>query len=314
MPGRELAPTTLTPDAFAPFGHVIAIGHDAPTGALALGGGVPRFWVMPLQDRPPVFDRITRHRAVGQCLSSAYGRPWWLAVAAPDSDPADEGAIQAFAIPPATAVLLHVGTWHAGPFFAEPRAVFFNLELSDTNDVDHDTVVLPVEHRIVPESAALPSTGRRVLVVANRTATSPQLLAALRRMAGAGVTSFRVLVPVTSPGVGLHALASASDPMAGLAPMANIDLPMSVEAASREARERLATLLDELADMGVDAVGEVGVSDPLEAINAVLAAHPMDEILLSTLPAGLSKWLSRDLPSRCAKRFGVPVTHVEATA
>lgn len=312
-----VAPDTLTPTAFAPFGAVIAAGVDAPGSLLDLGRGTPRFWVMPVRNRPAVVERITRHRHVTQCLASADGATWLLAVSAPDHDPTAPGAVHAFAVPAATAVLLHRGTWHAGPYPLAGSGSFFNLELTDTNDADHDTVVLPAPVHLVVEQAGAPAGAtvpapRRVLVVANRTVSSPQLLAAITRLSGAGATSFRVLVPLTNPGAGLHALASASDPMAGLAPLAAMDLPLTVDAATREAQERLGTLLTELAARGVVAEGEIGVADPLEAVAAVLAAHPVDELLISTLPAGLSKWLSRDLPSRLAKRFAVPVTHVEA--
>jgi hypothetical protein len=57
--------------------------------------------------------------------------------------PADEAPalddIVAFEIPGDVAVLLHRGTWHAGPFYDGPTMAFFNLELTDTNVADHDT-------------------------------------------------------------------------------------------------------------------------------------------------------------------------------
>jgi ureidoglycolate hydrolase len=109
---------------------------------------------MRLEGRPPHFDRITRHRAVTQCLASAGGEPWWLAVATPagvDDDGAvpDPAQLRAFTIPGDVAVRLHRGTWHAGPFFALPSQAFFNLELVDTNEVDHHTVGLGTTYRIV---------------------------------------------------------------------------------------------------------------------------------------------------------------------
>ncbi len=48
-------------------------------------------------------------------------------------------SIQAFLVPGDTAVMLAVGTWHAGPLFEGDPQSFFNLELSDTNEVDHET-------------------------------------------------------------------------------------------------------------------------------------------------------------------------------
>jgi hypothetical protein len=45
-------------------------------------------------------------------------------------------------VQPCEAVKLHQGTWHAGPFFLTPTALFFNLELSDTNLTDHNSKTL----------------------------------------------------------------------------------------------------------------------------------------------------------------------------
>ena len=47
--------------------------------------------------------------------------------------------IVAFEVTPPTALSLHVGTWHSGPYFREAERDFYNLELSDTYVVDHDT-------------------------------------------------------------------------------------------------------------------------------------------------------------------------------
>ena len=56
--------------------------------------------------------------------------------------------------------------------------------------------------------------------------------------------------------------------------------------------------------------GEVGDGDPLLAIADALADRAVDEIILSTLPPGLSRWLALDLPSKVRARFDIPVTHV----
>jgi ureidoglycolate hydrolase len=150
----------LTAEAFAPFGTVIPPrDHTAQFGPgdaqLELGHGTPRFYTMRLDDRPTtggVFTvtHITHHRRVTQALASAGGVDWVLAVAPPVDltrpvDPASPAGgptlddIRAFTIPGDTAVMLHAGTWHAGPLFEGPGQAFFNLELSDTNIVDHHT-------------------------------------------------------------------------------------------------------------------------------------------------------------------------------
>lgn len=156
--GVNLPARSITAESFAPYGTLIAADQSgggafsAGDAHLELSRGTPRLSVMTLEDKPPRFDRITRHRQVTQCLASAGGFPWILGVAPPADDETDSGfpdldRLAAFTIPGDVAVALHRGTWHAGPFFATRSARFFNLELSDTNEVDHHTVVL--EHRYV---------------------------------------------------------------------------------------------------------------------------------------------------------------------
>jgi len=50
--------------------------------------------------------------------------------------------LAAFAIPGGCFVKLHAGTWHAGPYFDAATMAFFNLELADTNIVDHQSADL----------------------------------------------------------------------------------------------------------------------------------------------------------------------------
>lgn len=159
MAERTLAIEPLTATGFAPFGTVIAPSDDGlpfgPADAqLRLDRGTPRFSTMRLPARGLVVTAITRHRQVTQVLASAGGSDWMLAVAPPGAvdDPGAEpaiGDIRAFRIPGDTAVMLSVGTWHAGPLFEGDEQSFFNLELSDTNVVDHHTVILPEPCRLV---------------------------------------------------------------------------------------------------------------------------------------------------------------------
>jgi ureidoglycolate lyase len=143
----ELPVQTLESAAFAPYGQVIAPSTDGkPFGPddaqLEFGRGIPRFYILSLKARPSAFRVITRHLSVTQCLASVGGKPWLLAVA-PPNDPDNSGAapdldkIVAFRVPGNLGIKLHRSTWHAGPFFDGPGADFFNLELSDTNKVDH---------------------------------------------------------------------------------------------------------------------------------------------------------------------------------
>jgi hypothetical protein len=83
--------------------------------------------------------------------------------------------------------------------------------------------------------------------------------------------------------------------------------------ARAAARERLDAFMDRLRELGAEASGEVGSRDPIEAVQDALRGHPVDEIILSTLPTGISRWLGQDVPTRLRGSVLVPVTVVTAT-
>jgi hypothetical protein len=120
-----------------------------------------------------------------------------------------------------------------------------------------------------------------VLIVAHRTAATPALLAEVRDRAQRGPCWFHLLVPSPARhGEGEQTLALA--------------LPLIEEAAHRP----------------VD--GSVSVRhDPMDAIEEKLRDDEFDEIILSTLPRSVSRWLHVDLPHRVA-HLGLPVTTVVA--
>jgi hypothetical protein len=80
--------------------------------------------------------------------------------------------------------------------------------------------------------------------------------------------------------------------------------------ARAAARERLDASLSRLAESGIDATGEVGDSEPLQAIEDALRTFGADEIIISTHPEGRSNWLEQDLVARARERFDIPITHV----
>lgn len=136
----------------------------------------------------------------------------------------------------------------------------------------------------------------RVLIVANRTATHPGLLAAIRdRAAEHEAASFRLVVPATPHG--LHRLV---DPE-----VAGLD----------EARERLDLALPLLraAAAGCPVDGAVGDANPLSAVADALHGDRFDEVIVSTLPPRLSRWLRVDLLSK-VRALGVPTVHVSPDA
>jgi ureidoglycolate hydrolase len=147
----------ITPENFEPFGQVIFASDDGKTfdqqdAQLNLEKGTPRFYIMRLHHRGRTFSEITRHQQCTQCLGSLEGKPWLIAVA-PNGDAArpHPSDIQAFQIPGNCFIKLEVGTWHAGPYFDGNTVDFYNLELSDTNIVDHDTCDLKESYGIIFE-------------------------------------------------------------------------------------------------------------------------------------------------------------------
>ncbi len=80
--------------------------------------------------------------------------------------------------------------------------------------------------------------------------------------------------------------------------------------ARADAQERLNASIAKLADAGVQARGEVGDGDPLQAMEDALRTFGADEIIISTHPEGRSNWLERGIVEKARERFAVPITHV----
>ena len=142
---------------------------------------------------------------------------------------------------------------------------------------------------------------RRFLVVANQTIGGDQLAAAVRDRVSAGDCAFYVVVPATPRQDQVGFLGSEAGPTKA---------PSPEEHAYAIASQRLDAAIEEIRGAGGVAGGEVGDAEPLEAIRQALSENPTDEIIISTLPVGLSKWLRRDLPTQVRRMSGLPVTHV----
>jgi uncharacterized membrane protein len=80
--------------------------------------------------------------------------------------------------------------------------------------------------------------------------------------------------------------------------------------AREQAHERLERSLAALAEAGVEARGEVGDDDPMQAIEDALRTFGADEIIISTHPPGRSNWLEKDVITHARERFDLPITHV----
>jgi hypothetical protein len=132
-----------------------------------------------------------------------------------------------------------------------------------------------------------------VLVVANRTAESPELLEALKQRATQGDVEFSLLVPATP-----HGVAWAADMHSG----------------GGEAEQHMENAVERMRSEGLQVTaGKVGDPDPVAAVQDEVNFTKYDEIVVSTLPGGISKWLKLDLPHRVERVTGLPVTHVTAS-
>ena len=135
-----------------------------------------------------------------------------------------------------------------------------------------------------------PPDEHRVLVVANETVGGEELMREIGELALSGSTQFHVVCPALNSR--LKTWTSDSD------------------AAREAAQQRLDQTLRRLADVGIEATGEVGDLDPLVAMeDAIRTFHP-DEIVISTHPLGKSNWLERGVVTAARDRFDLNVTHV----
>ena len=141
---QQLQAQWVTPENFRRYGQVISASldgknYDAEDAQLNLLHGIPRFYIMRLLQKGRQFHTMTRHVQCTQCLGSLEGKDWFIAVAPPNqtSQQPTLEEISAFRIPGNCFIKLEVGTWHAGPLFDQEFVDFYNLELSDTNVVDH---------------------------------------------------------------------------------------------------------------------------------------------------------------------------------
>ena len=131
---------------------------------------------------------------------------------------------------------------------------------------------------------------RRILVVANETVGGE----ALRERIEERGSGYRTEVLVVCPALNtpLRHWASDEDP------------------ARAEAQKRLAASLERLEQAGIQARGEIGDGDPLQAIEDALRTFGADEVIISTHPEGRSHWLERGVVTSARERFAVPITHV----
>ncbi|HEU5066329.1 MAG TPA: hypothetical protein VFT86_10740 [Gaiellaceae bacterium] len=131
---------------------------------------------------------------------------------------------------------------------------------------------------------------RRILVIANETVGGERLRQEIRsRSEGHDEQVFVVCPALNSP---LRHWASDED------------------GARLQAQDRLNASLARLREAGVDAKGEIGDAEPLQAMEDALRLFGADEIIISTHPEGRSHWLEKGIVEGARERFAVPITHV----
>jgi hypothetical protein len=133
---------------------------------------------------------------------------------------------------------------------------------------------IPVSH--VEVDLTSPRERAHVLVIANQTIVGGPLLEAIRSRAAASPAEFTLVAPADQPGV----------------------------------QRRLERALAELREAGIEATGHIGDPDPVTAALNAVHDEQVDEIIVSTFPAGTSDWLGRDVVGRIEKGAERPVTHV----
>jgi hypothetical protein len=136
---------------------------------------------------------------------------------------------------------------------------------------------------------------RRILIVANQTAPGAHLKGLVRRRIDDGPCTFILLVPATAAG-GTWTWTEGE--------------------ATALAERRMKEALAGLRELGAEIEGRVHDGPPMDAVATLMQIEryehhqAFDEIILSTLPPGTSRWLKQDLPHRLERRYGIPVTHV----
>ena len=133
----------------------------------------------------------------------------------------------------------------------------------------------------------------RVLIVAHQTANSPELLAAVKARAAEGPAKFTLVVPSAAPG--LHQVVDPED---------------HGQRAAEDVIRNAIPALEQAAGDTVEA--KVGDAIPLDAVQDAVNIDGYDEIIVSTLPLTVSRWLKLDLAHKL-EGLGLPVTTVTAS-
>ena len=151
------------------------------------------------------------------------------------------------------------------------------LRRNVVEEIERAAKGIPVKHVVAADQ---PGNEANVLVIANQTIVSPELLDRIRRRAAQGPASFLLVAP------------------------------QSDEEEHADADRRLRRALSELRGEGIEAHGQVGHPDPYTAARQTVHDERVDEIIVSTFPNERSGWLRRDLVARLRNDTKLPIEHV----
>jgi hypothetical protein len=152
---------------------------------------------------------------------------------------------------------------------------------------------------------------RQILVVANRTLGGERLKEVVRERIGQGPCTFTLVVPVVLDAGDVIAKVGAADAAADSG--AHWGLPSTTyESARIQAVRQLSAGIQALSELGASVDGDIGEQDPVKAVGHCVAAGTYEEIIVSTLPKTVSRWLLQDVPHRIQRKFKIPVTTVTA--
>lgn len=158
-----------------------------------------------------------------------------------------------------------------------------------------------------PVPGQAPVVVKRYLIVANKTLAGDQIPRLVAERAAAGPSEFHILVPASRSKETQRLMTGAADPMSGYAVVGADDLAAARAQDRLQAEERMTTFMVRLAEHQHLLTSEVGGHDPFAAISRVMERSSFDEIIISTLPSAISRWLKMDLPSRVERGFSIPV-------
>jgi hypothetical protein len=139
----------------------------------------------------------------------------------------------------------------------------------------------------------------RCLIVAHQTLGGQELNDYLAGLSSRGPLRVHVVVPV--PTSGYYDAAAMTVGVFGA---------FDNDAMNRRAQTDLDHFVERLGRSGIVATGELGPGDPLVALAHADRQGPYDELVVSTLPPGISRWLRMDVPHRARRRFGDRVTTI----